>query len=351
MDLSKIERETLRLLLQAAEACPALFPRGYRSWVMISWNRLQFEEGKKLHAKQNAAPRRDGARLLDLSRTSGFGESVHPDVIYVEAGFAKAEWKYLMTVTPFPKGIVYFENPEFLVSHDGIKWDIPTGGSSPVVPPPHDWTGYNSDPALICDGDAARLIFREVRNNGACIVITVYVISTSDCVTWSAPEVICRVTRPKNDGALLMSPAPLRIRGKYVIWYVNQEDGVFVIRRSESSRLSAMPEGELCEICGMPDDLEVWHIDVAEDGARLIMAICAGSREDEGCRSVIFAESFDSGSSWRCFGDRLDPDVNNGERSLYKAALAPKAGGGWLLYYSYQDDGGHWFTVVRDISL
>lgn len=318
---------------------------------MINWNRLQFEEGKKVYAKPNATLSQQGTRVLNLSFTSGYGESVHPDVIYVKDGFTKTEWKYLMTMTPFPKGIVYFENPEFLVSHDGIEWNIPVGGDSPVVPPPHDWIGYNSDPALLRDGDVVRLIFREVRKENARLAITVCSISTADCVTWSAPEIIYRIIRPQNEGSLLMSPAPLKIGAKYVIWYVDLEEGGFVVKRSEGASLFTLPAGNRCSICDMPDDLEVWHIDVIDDGSRLIMAICAGNRKNRGRRSVIFAESFDFGKNWRCFGDRLDPDTDRGENSLYKAALAPKIGGGWLLYYSYQDMKGHWFTVVRDILL
>ncbi|MDO4559961.1 MAG: hypothetical protein Q4C86_03325 [bacterium] len=318
---------------------------------MINWNRLQFEEGKKVHAKPNATLSQQGTRVLNLSFTSGFGESVHPDVIYVENGFVKPEWKYLMTITPFPCGIVYFENPEFLVSRDGLIWDLPTGGRSPVVSPPSDWIGYNSDPVLLYDGEEVRLIYREVRNDGPCIVITVFAISTSDGVTWSASEIIYRTRRGRRDGAFLMSPAPLKMKEKYVIWYVNMEEKGFVIRRSEGADLFSLPHGLLCKIYDMPIDLEVWHIDVTEGGDRLIMAICACSRENMGRRSIIFAESFDSGKSWRCFGDRLDPDADSGENSLYKAALAPKGDGGWLLYYSCQGHEGHWFTVVKDVSL
>ena len=351
MDLSKIQREIMRILLQAVEAFPYMFPQLCRSWVMINWNRLQFEEGKKMHIKPGATPYHHKRSSLDLSCTSGFGESVHPDVICIDEGFTKMGWKYLLTVTPFPKGIVYFENPEFLVSHDGIEWSIPAGGKSPVVPPPYDWIGYNSDPALLRDGNFVHLIFREVRNERPSVVMTVYSISTSDGVAWSAPKIIYQIIRPQNEGALLMSPALLKIGTKYVIWYVDLEEGGFVIRRSEGDDLFSLSLGNRCEIYGMPDDLEVWHIDIVDDGDRLIMAICAGNRESRGRRSVIFAESFDWGKSWRCFGERLDPDSNMGENSLYKAALAPKANGTWLLYYSYQDMERHWFTVVKDIVL
>lgn len=55
------------------------------------WNSLQYEEGLAVAVPPRSC--RCGATLLDLSMTSGFGETVHPDVIYVPEGLGPDGWK------------------------------------------------------------------------------------------------------------------------------------------------------------------------------------------------------------------------------------------------------------------
>ena len=142
---SKLVRESLRILLQATSKCPCLFTDKFCRRVKRKWNLIQFEELQKI---PHVSPvNRHDVVHADLTCTSGDGETVHPSVLYFPNGWGIGNWKYLMAVTPFPNGIVYFENPEFVVSNDGISWSLPSQNApSPVVPPPSEWTGYNSDP-------------------------------------------------------------------------------------------------------------------------------------------------------------------------------------------------------------
>ena len=345
MESSKIKRELTRLCLQLTTNFPYFFPASVRGGVKKRWNRLQYEEG--LTAAVPPRSCRDGAALLDLSMTSGLGETVHPDVIYVPEGFGAGKWKYLMAVTPFPKAIVYFENPEFLVSHDGVSWRLPQGGKSPVVAPPSDWTGYNSDPALFYENGTVFLIYREVREEKGCLMISVYVMETRDGISWSAPKALISLRNPTDRAGVLMSPSVLRLGEKYYAWYVDEESGIFEIKRAECPELSSITSGVKVELNGMPDGLMPWHIDVEQDNGRLLMALCA--RNGDGRHSILFAESRDLGINWRIIeGKRLDPIRESGEDSLYKAALIKdEEHSCWKLYYSYKDLEGHWYTVAE----
>ena len=348
MESSKIKRELTRLCLQITTNLPHLFPASLRGRVKRRWNRLQYEEGLAVAKPPRSC--RNGAALLDLSMTSGFGETVHPDVIYVREDFGAEQWKYLMTVTPFPKAIVYFENPEFLVSHDGLSWRLPPGGKSPVVAPPSDWTGYNSDPALFFENGTVSLIYREVREEKGCLLISVYVIETRDGAAWSAPKKLISMKNPTDRAGVLMSPSVLKLDGKYYIWYVDEDAGVFQVKRAECPGMSLITDGVPTTLHDMPDGLTPWHIDIETDEARLLMALCA--RDRRGRHSVLFAESRDLGINWRILKDeRLDPIRESGEDSLYKAALAKDAERGWMLYYSYKDIEGHWYTVADRLTL
>lgn len=348
MESSKIKRELTRLCLQVTTNFPYIFPASARGGVRKLWNRLQYEEGRIVAVQPRYC--RGGAELLDLSMTSGFGETVHPDVIYVPYGFGAGKWKYLMAVTPFPKAIVYFENPEFLVSNDGISWRLPPCGKSPLVPPPSDWVGYNSDPALFYEDGTVFLIYREVREEKGCLLISVKIMETCDGVAWSAPKALASLTNPADRAGALMSPAILKLHGKYYVWYVDEESGVYYIKRAECAGLSLIADGVKVELDGMPDGLTPWHIDVEEDNERLLMALCAKNRR--GKHSIIFAESRDLGMCWRIIeGKRLDPVRESGEDSLYKAALAKDEHHGWKLYYSFKDIEGHWYTVVEGLLI
>ena len=348
MESSKIKRELTRLCLQITTNLPYLFPASVRGGVKKHWNRLQYEEGLAVAAQ----PRyyRGGVEFIDLSMTSGFGETVHPDVIYVPEGFGAGKWKYLMAVTPFPKAIVYFENPEFLVSGDGLSWQLPQGGQSPVVAPPSDWTGYNSDPALFYENGTAFMIYREVREEKGCLVISVKVMETRDGAAWSEPKVLSSMKNPADRAGVLMSPSVLKLRGKYYLWYVDEESGIYDIKRAECPELFSIADGVKVELDGMLDGLTPWHIDVEEDNERLLMALCA--KDGRGKHSIIFAESRDLGMCWQIIeGKRLDPVREAGEDSLYKAALAKDEHHGWKLYYSFKDIEGHWYTVVEGLLI
>lgn len=348
MESSKIKRELTRLCLQITTNFPYFFPASVRGGVKQRWNSLQYEEGLSAAAQPRSC--RSGAALLDMSMTSGFGETVHPDVIYVPDGFGAGKWKYLMAVTPFPKAIVYFENPEFLVSDDGTSWRLPPCGKSPLVPPPSDWVGYNSDPALFYEDGTVFMIYREVREEKGCLMISVKVMETRDGTVWSAPKVLASLKNPASKAGVLMSPSVLKLRGQYYVWYVDEESGIYDIKRAECPALSSIADGVKVELDGMPDGLSPWHIDIEKNGERLIMALCA--KDGRGRHSIIFAESRDFGTCWRIIeGKRLDPIQESGEDSLYKAALAKDDEHGWKLYYSFKDIEGHWYTVAEKLKI
>lgn len=349
MDFSKIKRESLRLLMQLSVNAPFLFSSSFRGGVKKRWNMMQYEEGRSVAAPPRSW--RENAVMLDLSMTSGFGETVHPDVLYIPDGFGAEKWRYLMAVTPFPKAIVYFENPEFLVSYDGISWRLPQGGKSPVAAPPSDWTGYNSDPALFYEDGEVFLFYREVREEKNFLLVTLFVTSSRDGAEWSAPKTLKAVKTPTNRAGILMSPAVLKVGGRYFVWYVDEENGEYKMKRAECPGLSSLTDVADAALDGMPDGFSLWHIDMAEDGGRLLMAFCA--KNDAGRHSIFFAESSDAGLSWHVInGKRLAPISGAGEESLYKAALVKDAESRqWKLYYSFKDTGGHWYTLMEEIKL
>ncbi|WP_455599991.1 hypothetical protein [Cloacibacillus sp.] len=354
----KIKREIIRLWMQMAVKYPNLIPAIFSKYIKMMWNDNQRRCAEKEYRTVNFDVKADDLKkdtqILDLSCTSGFGETVHPDVLFIPGGFGEFGWKYVMTLTPLPRGIEYFENPEFLVSHDGISWEIPCGGKSPLVDAPFDWVGYNSDPTLFYEDGIVHMIYRRTEYKGNGADVRLLVMHSSDGVCWSVPLVIMEEHYHRKDLAVLMSPTVVKLAGEYLMWYVQGSGGSFSVVRAQSKDLYQWYGFMSSMLRGMPEGTEPWHLDVIKKGKEeLLMALCyqhVGNYKSN--RGILFASSNDGGILWNISGKHLEPGESNFcKKSLYKASAVFAENGGLLLYYSGQDNLDHWLTVRREITL
>ena len=353
--MKKIRREIIRGQVKLALGFPWLLPESVRSGIFRRWNRCQRDFTADAYAKDDPAPRPEPPlRLLDLSCTSGFGENVHPDVLYVPEGFGAGGWRYFMACTPLPRGVEYFENPEFLVSMDGLRWHVPNGGASPLVGAPDDWIGYNSDPALYLEDGELSLFYRDYRAYSGYSIIRILVKKTSDAISWSAPKTLLSYKRPLKEAAVIMSPTIVRSGKLHYMWYVwRNSDGCHRIYRMEAANLSDWNNPKLVTIEGLPDGEEPWHPDVAaaNDGS-LVMALCSFPRDlQENKRILICKAPCGEGLVWNFNGSFIERGSHNfGKKSLYKPSIVlnspiPR------IYYSGQDERDHWQMVCMDITI
>ena len=351
--MNKVKRELLRIGMQAAVRWP-FFPRSV-SWPLKKlWNKNQHELARRLYSCGNPLPYAEdlpqNIRILDLSCTSGFGECVHPCVRYIPEGAGKGGWRYIMALTPLPRGIEYFENPEFLVSDDGEKWRIPQGGKSPVIAPPSSWVGYNSDPMLHYENGKVIMIYRRTEYMGKGASVQLLLTETDDCVNWSRPSVIMTEFHDRRDLAVIMSPALIKKEGEYLLWYVNGKDGVFSVMRAAGGSVDKWSGAVPAEIRGLPQGTEPWHIDITErDSEELIMTLCwqhAGNYRSG--RGIAFASSRDGGTVWNVTGDIFEAGKYSFcKKSLYKGSLIKDEKGIYKLYFSGQGEDDRWFTAVK----
>ena len=354
-DMNKVRREIIRSQMKFALHFPWLLPEGIRSNIFRRWNRCQRDLTIEAY-DDDYRPQRPEAplHLLDLSCTSGFGENVHPDVLYVPDGFGPGDWRYLMTCTPLPQGVEYFENPEFLVSMDGIDWRIPDGGASPVVGAPDNWIGYNSDPSLYLEDGELSLFYRDYRAYSGFAVVRLLVKKTHDAISWSAPETVLSYKRPVKDVAIIMSPTIVKLEGTYYMWYVWRDSaGRHHIYRMEAPNLTDWSNPKLVTIDGLPDKEEPWHPDVAtaSDGS-LVRALCSFPLESPNNKRILICQDHCSnGLVWDFSGNVIERgSLNFGTKSLYRPSIvlnspAPR------LYYSGQDEQDHWQMACMDINL
>lgn len=292
--------------------------------------------------------------VLDLSFTSGYGQTVHPDVIYSLQGIIEPNVYYLMTLTGFPDSNDYFENPEFLVSKDGINWRLPQGGASPLIAPPSNWIGYHSDPCLLYDYERKELFlfYRTVREERDATVLLSY-IKTHDGIAWDSPVFFLEKKRQKNNASVLMSPTIHKIEGKYVMWFVDEDaTGVLAIMRADSTDLKDWHPPIPIDL-KLDDGEDPWHIHVCVRVSKqgLVMSICCHNRSNPSSKKLRFATSDENGIEWTLCEEQIKPgDDGFGEVSLYRAAMVD-FGGKQRLYYSGKGNDQRWFTVMKEIKI
>lgn len=152
---------------------------------------------------------KDGVIALDLETYDGSGQAVHPDHVWLPAGWKDAAQALL--ATPYPFGNASFENPSFYTGVDGDGWFVPAGLTNPIVRPS---TGYLSDPDALYDPESGEILvyYRQVTSENRILLVR-----SSDGVHWGEPEPVA--SAPNHE---IISPTVVR-RGptNWLMWSVN----------------------------------------------------------------------------------------------------------------------------------
>ena len=156
------------------------------------------------------------------SSVDNTGQNVHPDVVYISAGWHG--YKYWMAMTPYPNGNDTYENPSIVASNDGSSWVVPSGLTNPLIQTPS--CGHNDDPSLIYDSNSNQLwlYFLETRVAGACNDNTqlfynhnyLKLITSGDGIHWSSP--ITAINWDLSTSPLFISPSVVLKDGIYRLW-------------------------------------------------------------------------------------------------------------------------------------
>ncbi|HET7549718.1 MAG TPA: hypothetical protein VFK04_00405 [Gemmatimonadaceae bacterium] len=151
----------------------------------------------------------DGVIALDVETYDGSGQAVHPDHVWLPAGWKDATQALL--ATPYPFGNASFENPSFFTGVDGDGWVVPTGLANPIVLPN---AGYLSDPDALYDPASRELLvyYRQVTSENR-----IWLIRSSDGVRWGEPELVA--SAPNHQ---IISPTVVhRGAADWLMWSVN----------------------------------------------------------------------------------------------------------------------------------
>ena len=234
------------------------------------------------------------------------GQAMHPRVVYIPAGWNG--YKYWMSMSPYPDANATIENPSILVSNDKITWTVPPGLTNPIDARPEGY--YNSDPDLILGQD--NIMYLYWRDSSA-NPVPLYVSSSSDGITWSAPGTITF-----DPAVSVMSPSILYDGSQYRMYECV----------SFGYHTSATPNGTFASktTCaftnGLPAGKILWHISVEKVASEYRALVCVCDSATNGAHPMLYLAISSDGVNFQIGASPLIPLSASGWDSsgIYRAS-------------------------------
>ena len=306
--------------------------------------------GKGTQPKRGAYPFSNGTKqmrssavLIHVPTSDGSGEACHPSVR--ESEQMLGGYRYWMANTPYPGNSHKLENPEIYASNDGLFWQVPSGVSNPIVPPPPgDDRTYNSDPCLLIHGGEFWLYFRSTdeeppRHDH------INLVRSRDAISWTDPVTVIA----DRSGAMLLSPSVVFTGDLFLMWTVDRSPNEAALRLTwrASQNGYEWTKGQPCQIEWPDVEMEPWHIDVCQVGGGFEMIMSARRPGLSGTQRWYRAKGL--GRLWHA--EVADEMAVCGFESgkPYKASLLPPTAERpheWI-YTSSRSADGRWFTALR----
>lgn len=272
----------------------------------------------------------------------GSNQAVHPSVLYIKDGFNG--YKYWMALTPYPNGNDDFENPQILVSNDGVEFSYFKNLKSYLaIPEDVNKGGHYSDVNLCYANNQLEVYFRynphlqgKLQPDNSSNLL--YVMKSKDGLNWTNKKlVLSNSTFPEKYN--YVSPIIIYDNGVYNIWFSNYSTNLY--HTSTKDWINFQPVST-CNLSDKPDNISIWHHDIIKTNSGYEAVISAYTDKNSAVQSLYYAHS-DDGVNFSEFKLILKPSTgsNFDNYSLYKSSLV-KLSDKYLLYYSARNKAGQW---------
>lgn len=285
----------------------------------------------------------ENASTFQITPTyDGSGQTVHPDIEYMPAGWHG--YTYWMAMTPYPNTIDSYENPSILVSNDGVTWIVPPGLANPLIGKPSP-CGHNNDTDIIYNKatDEMFVYHLDTRHSSECSSYAgqpyynhnyLQLFKSSDGIHWTGP--ITLIDWDLNTDKFFLSPAIVqRDTDHFYMWLTDQKNGeVYWCESGNGINWSDPVKVNLPDIA--------WHLNVeyipSRDEYWMIYVVY-------GTRNISWAVSKD-GFNWTYFSKYiLTPKAGAWDNSLYRSCFLYDEMTDLLeIWYSAYDSNGAWHT-------
>ncbi|MEG1254583.1 cell wall-binding repeat-containing protein [Clostridium sp.] len=273
----------------------------------------------------------------------GSNQAVHPKVMYEKNGWNG--YKYWMGLTPYPNGNDDYENPQILVSNDGIEYNYLSGVNKPLdIPIDVNTGGHYSDITICLVDNILEVYFRHNPSrkdgNGANnSENNVYVMKSKDGLNWTDKELVLD-TNTFSKKYDYVSPIVIYDNNKYKIWFSNYSRDLYY---TETTDWKNFKEVETCNFKDKPLNFSLWHNDVIKTELGYEVVINGYNDNESGKQSLYYTISKD-GINFAPLKKMLDVSPEEGafdNGTLYKSSLV-KVEDKYLLYYSAKSKTGMW---------
>lgn len=257
-------------------------------------------------------------QVLSTPTHDGSGESTHPSVLYFEDGWNG--WKYWMAHTPYPGGNEAHEDPNLLVSADGVSWQEPAPGLNPLDDQAGNPAPHNSDTNLVMRNGIMHLLWRMVdRPNGN--ATRLFWRTSTNGTTWTAKQEIFTPAAGLLAPSLVWTGARWELFGmegsSFVRWHTTVVSPTTSTTWTRTVLSAPRPEGIV----------RWWHVEVKRHGD-LYMGTFNGYDERGAARGgELFLGLSADGQNWRISDTPLLPAAPAGH-SRYAGTTIVKAGSG-----------------------
>lgn len=273
----------------------------------------------------------------------GSNQAVHPDVLYVENGWNG--YKYLMGLTPYPNGDDDYENPQILVSNDGINFNYLDGMKNPLdVPKDVKSGGHYSDIDICLVDDTLEVYFRynpadkvgKKPDNGTNML---YVMKSKDGINWSEKELIL-TTNTFDKKYDYVSPIIIYDEGLYKIWFSNYSSDLYY---TETKDWKSFKNIQVCNFKDKPSNFHLWHHDLIKTDLGYEMVI-NGYEDSNAAKQNLYYTFSQDGVNFSPMKNILNISDKEGvfdNGTLYKSSLV-RVKNKYSLYYSARSKTNQW---------
>ena len=287
--------------------------------------------------------------MLTYPTHEGSGHATHPSVLYFPGGWNG--WEYWMAMTPYPDSDEGYEDPDIIVSHDGVAWQVPDGLTNPLDDQPGRPGPHNSDPHLVIHPDGRMILtWRMVdRPNGG--RNRIFWRTSTDGVTWTPKREIWTAKDPGTQETSFLSQSMVWTGTAWRIYGVSGDFSPLRIRYYETTDVDPTPSSWGTPIdChvdpDLPQDREWWHLDVQRyQGEYWAVGNDHGRARGFGDGTLYLLRS-DDGQAWETSHTPLIATGGPDRDDLYKASMVLSGTGAGmgidLFYSSYSSLADEW---------
>lgn len=292
---------------------------------------------------------------LEIPTHEGSGQAVHPSVLFFEDGWNG--WRYWMVMTPYPNFNEAHEDPNIVVSNNGVDWQVPDGLTNPIDDAKGRPDPYNSDAHLTMRDNEMVLTWRMVDrpNKGR---ESFWMTMSRDGVHWSPKQKIWWPELSDRHSSTV-AQSLLWLGDRWRLYFISTTVSPNQIVWVESTKAVPTPsDWSKPQECSMdftlPSDRDFWHSEIQYRDGEYWGIVSDANRRTTGVNGVIYLLHSTDGTKWELSPVPLVPQAGDGHDSLYKTGFILSGKGESMtidVYYSAYDrqtrEWGTWRTTAR----